>query len=138
MTSSNVRHSRSLSSSMANLSAGFARSPRRFRSPLAPARGACTFRAAAFREASMKHGSWVVAIGLGLSALGCGGEPASTGVDVARARIVGGQVDDTDKAAVGLAVNILGNFSGHCSGTLISPNLVLTARHCVSLTSGGP
>ncbi|MBI4702675.1 MAG: trypsin-like serine protease [Deltaproteobacteria bacterium] len=49
--------------------------------------------------------------------------------------IVGGQIDEQTKGAVGLAVNLLGlYFIGHCSGTLIAPNLVLTAQHCVALT----
>jgi hypothetical protein len=71
--------------------------------------------------------------------VGCGsGEtPDTPSIDVNQSRIIGGYVDDDDKAVIGLAVNAFGYFSGHCSGTLIAPNLVLTARHCISLTNGG-
>jgi MYXO-CTERM domain-containing protein len=52
----------------------------------------------------------------------------STHVGTTSSPIIGGQTTSDYPFAVG--INIRG--SGTCSGTLIAPNLVLTARHCVS------
>ncbi len=85
--------------------------------------------------------SSLLALPLALLALaplaGCGSAPAATSATASQA-ILGGTVDDADKGAVGLAVGIPGVFfSGHCSGSLIAPNLVLTAHHCVAMQSSG-
>jgi len=47
------------------------------------------------------------------------------------APIIGGVADTTNTWTVGIDI---GPGYGICSGTLIAPNLVLTARHCVSKT----
>jgi hypothetical protein len=48
--------------------------------------------------------------------------------------IIGGELDEATSGVVGLALDFGGRIAGHCSGTLIAPNLVLTARHCVAFT----
>ena len=54
---------------------------------------------------------------------------------VRRHEIQGGTVDNSNTSVVGILIN-LPNDQAICSGTLIAPNLVLTAQHCVAaLTS---
>jgi len=53
----------------------------------------------------------------------------------ARQPIIGGALDESTAGVVGLALDLgRRGAAGHCSGTLIAPNLVLTARHCVAFT----
>jgi MYXO-CTERM domain-containing protein len=74
---------------------------------------------------------------LGLSSLlaACAGETGSenTGTQertgTQASAIQGGQTDTS--VAHNYAVGVANRYGGMCSGTLIAPNLVLTARHCV-------
>jgi hypothetical protein len=74
----------------------------------------------------------------GCGSLACGsvGEPAESGERVGHASqaIIGGALDESTSGVVGLALDLGTRVAGHCSGTLIAPNLVLTARHCVAFT----
>lgn len=62
-----------------------------------------------------------------LSVVACSGSDPASSVDTAAEEIVGG-VDDTTHPAVVM----LTNPGGNCTASLIAPNLVLTARHCVA------
>jgi hypothetical protein len=71
---------------------------------------------------------------LGLLLVGCSASspPGSNGGSEQEA-IVGGATDTTDKAVFGIVINGM----ALCSGSLIAPNLLLTARHCVADLSTG-
>jgi V8-like Glu-specific endopeptidase len=77
----------------------------------------------------------LVSIG-GCSSAGPSGDPAAQDpVATTASPIQGGTEDTTDSFAVGV-VQLMGNTVAYCSGALLAPNLVATARHCVAqLTS---
>jgi hypothetical protein len=84
-----------------------------------------------------RAGAALLAFGAG--ALACGGPGAegwaeSEQLGRVSQPIIGGALDESTSGVVGLALDLGTRVAGHCSGTLIAPNLVLTARHCVAFT----
>jgi hypothetical protein len=63
-------------------------------------------------------------------AAGCGSQDASEPLTTGESAIQGGTDDTTHSFAVGIA--IMENGLTLCSGSLLAPNLVATARHCVA------
>jgi V8-like Glu-specific endopeptidase len=61
---------------------------------------------------------------------GCGGSPTET-VTSSQQAIIGGELDGEHTSVFGMVMHAGDEFSS-CSATLIAPNLLLTARHCVS------
>jgi V8-like Glu-specific endopeptidase len=72
---------------------------------------------------------------LALAVTGCGGAPASERVAAGSEAIAGGELDETHEAVFALYTNF-GGAVGGCTASLIAPNLLLTARHCVSPSDG--
>jgi hypothetical protein len=71
-------------------------------------------------------------VSLGLAAgLGCADLPAEQ-LGTNESSIVGGELDTTSRAIVSLLTRVEGGFFPSCTGTLIAPNLILTAHHCVA------
>ena len=73
-----------------------------------------------------------------LGTAGCGSSQPQEDVHIARnlQPIQDGQFDPDHKSVVGM-FTVQGHYGGMCTGTLIAPNLVLTARHCVSPSTSG-
>jgi MYXO-CTERM domain-containing protein len=75
----------------------------------------------------------VVALG---AASACGSAPPSPEATAqTSSAIQGGTSDTSDNFTVAIAVTLSGGQAALCSGILLAPNLVATARHCVSQLS---
>lgn len=71
-----------------------------------------------------------------LFGVSCTNDPADDaadfeGMQIHRQAIKGGTIDANSKSVIGMFA-VSGRSGGVCSGTLIAPNLVLTAQHCIA------
>ncbi|MET0790793.1 MAG: trypsin-like serine protease [Polyangiaceae bacterium] len=70
-------------------------------------------------------------------ACGSSGKPSAEEERALREPIIGGHTDTTTKGVVALALKRDDQVGVFCSGSLLAPNLVLTARHCIALIDDG-
>jgi len=71
-----------------------------------------------------------------LLVLSCGAPPPAERTSSTSSAIQGGQADTTHTFVTGVLADLGKGVSGLCTGTLLAPNLVVTARHCIAPPSG--
>src|SRR5277367_4259306 len=103
---------------------------------LGPARHAIAFR----RRYSMSNRLLVLGLSLIAALSGCAVDASSGSAEpIGRSDqfIMGGTDDSTDVNVVDIVWMMSGGY-GECSGSLLAPNMVLTAHHCVSIVQNMP
>ncbi|MBX3186225.1 MAG: trypsin-like serine protease [Labilithrix sp.] len=86
----------------------------------------------------MRIVSWKGVAAGALFVIGCSSGDASDPIGTASSPIIKGTASTSDQDAVVLLAMRRGTqLAGTCTGTLVAPNLVLTARHCVAETDRG-
>jgi hypothetical protein len=76
---------------------------------------------------------WVVLTGLAVAAVGCEAPPSQ--LESVRLPIIAGAVHTGDPAIMEL-LSFQGNLGARCTATLIAPNLLIAAAHCITETPG--
>jgi hypothetical protein len=84
----------------------------------------------------------VLSVGVLSTLLACSaapeGEHAADVAETVAQPVINGTVSDASQNAVVYLAYYDGRNFGQCSGTLLAPNVVLTARHCVAQTEQAP
>ncbi len=79
-----------------------------------------------------------VAVLFGSLTVGCAGAGPAEDLSAGSSPIIKGEPSpESENAAVAVVHTAGGGFAGACSGVIIAPTVVLTARHCVSQTEPG-
>src|SRR4051812_45793786 len=86
----------------------------------------------------MTASRWLTASVLGVCALGCAGETPDEALSARAQSIIDGEASGADEDGVVLLRAVVADQSGIvCSASLVGPNLIMTARHCVSYFTDG-
>jgi hypothetical protein len=112
-------------------------SPASARHPFAPLLHACGRLAHRAPAIPRLLAAPAVLLAIGAGAAGCGAGPeagATESVGTTEQAIYAGALDDDARSNPAVVSFRIGNGSQFelCSGTLVAPNVVLTARHCIS------